>query len=130
MKRLYLVVPYLLVELYLYSVYTNHESSFHWYTHFFIGGVAALTVMTIYVYRTGRGVQLPLLWLLLAHVYAMVPDLIFNFEHTIHKPWMELFLFHISGHFVPGRNYTWYAIFMVSLGLYLFILHKKTVAKQ
>lgn len=32
---------------------------------------------------------------------------------------MEVFVGHISTHFVPGRNPHWYAVLLVSLGVYL-----------
>ena len=32
---------------------------------------------------------------------------------------MDVFAGHISTHFVPGRNLTWYAVLLASLGLYL-----------
>ncbi len=36
-----------------------------------------------------------------------------------HEPWMDLFLGHISTHFVPGRNLLWYLAFLASAALYL-----------
>ena len=35
---------------------------------------------------------------------------------------MVLFLGHVSTHFGPGRTVTWYAVVLIALGLYLFIL--------
>jgi hypothetical protein len=32
---------------------------------------------------------------------------------------MDVFLRHISTHFVPGRNWTWYAVFLVTSAAYL-----------
>jgi hypothetical protein len=37
---------------------------------------------------------------------------------------MDLFLGHISTHFVPGRNLTWYLVFLAALGLYLLVLSR------
>ena len=64
---------------------------------------------------------LPLVWVLVGHLVAMAPDLAFVAGHA-HRRWMDVFLGHISTHFVPGRNWTWYAVFLLSLGGYLMIL--------
>lgn len=129
-RCLVLTALYIAAEIFLFKIYGNHDSRFHWFTHFFIGGIVALTGMTIHAYRTGQAARLPLLWLLLGHVVAMFPDLLFNLAHIVHQSWMEVYLFHIVGHFIPGRNYTWYGLFMISLAIYLWTLHKKTTAKR
>lgn len=58
--------------------------------------------------RTGRPVRVPLLWLLAAHTSTMFPDFLFH-AGVAHYRWMDLFLGHISTHFVPGRNVTWFS---------------------
>lgn len=68
--------------------------------------------------RTRRPVTLPLVWLLAGHLFAMFPDFLFT-AGVAHYRWMEVFLGHISSHFVPGRNLTWYVAFLASLGVYL-----------
>ncbi|MBN2887696.1 MAG: hypothetical protein JXM75_13420, partial [Chromatiaceae bacterium] len=92
----------------------------HWFLHFFVGASAALIVMALLTYRSGRVVRFPLLWLLSGHIIAMFPDILWNFQWLPHQPWMDIFLLHISSHFIPGRNWTWYALFLVSLALYLY----------
>lgn len=67
----------------------------------------------------------PLVWPVTAHVFAMFPDLLFT-AGIAHYWWMDLFLGHISTHFVPGRNLTWYLIFLTALGLYLTVLYLVT----
>jgi hypothetical protein len=32
---------------------------------------------------------------------------------------MDVFLGHVSTHFVPGRNLTWYVVFLACLAVYL-----------
>jgi apolipoprotein N-acyltransferase len=53
----------------------------------------------------------------------MFPDFLFT-AGTAHYWWMDLFLGHISTHFVPGRNLTWYLVFLAALGLYLLVLSR------
>lgn len=109
------------VEVGLYASYRGHDARFHWFTHFFVGASAALLVMAVVAAASGRPVALPLVWVLVGHLVAMAPDLAFVAGQA-HRRWMDVFLGHISTHFVPGRNWTWYAIFLVSLAAYLSIL--------
>lgn len=112
-----------LVEVGLYASYRNHDGRFHWFTHFFVGAAAALVVMTVVAARTRRPVPLPLVWLVAGHLFAMFPDFLFT-AGVAHYRWMEVFLGHISTHFVPGRNVTWYVVFLASLGAYLVTLDR------
>ena len=106
------------VELLLYVFYFAHEARFHWFTHFFVGASVALLTMSAVSRRTRRPVPLPLLWPVLGHIVAMFPDFLFE-EGIAHRRWMDVFLGHLSTHFIPGRNWTWYAVFLVSLAFYL-----------
>jgi len=74
--------------------------------------------MTIVARRRQTPVRAPLVWIVAAHLYAMIPDLLFN-GGEIHRQWMDVFLGHVSTHFVPGRNWTWYAVFLVTAAAYL-----------
>ncbi len=51
----------------------------------------------------------------------MSPDFVFA-GGMAHERWMDLFLGHISTHFVPGRNLTWFVAFLVALAAYLAVL--------
>ena len=77
--------------------------------------------MTAVAARNRRPVPLPLVWPFLAHVAAMFPDFLFT-AGVAHEPWMDLFLGHLSTHFVPGRNLTWFVVFLVALGAYLAVV--------
>ncbi len=107
------------LEVALYRSYSGHDAAFHWYTHFFVGAGAALVVMTVVARVRRRPVRLPLLWMLVGHLYAMVPDLLFTGGHVAHQRWMDVFAFHVSSHFVPGRNLTWCVVFLGCLAMYL-----------
>ena len=108
----------LAVEVALYLSYRGHDARFHWFTHFFVGASTALVVMAAVTVRTGRPAAYPLAWPLLGHLFAMTPDLLFT-AGIAHQRWMDVFLGHITSHFVPGRNLTWYAVFLAALALYL-----------
>lgn len=111
------------VEVALFSSYQGHDAKFHWFTHFFVGASAALLAMAGVALRTRRAVPLPLVWPLAGHLFAMLPDVLFN-AGIAHEPWMDVFLGHISSHFVPGRNLTWYLFFLVCLAAYLAVVFR------
>jgi hypothetical protein len=66
-----------------------------------------------------------MLWLLAGHAIAMFPDILWNFQLLHHQSWMDIFLGHISSHFVPGRNWSWYVIFLICLAIYLSVHRAK-----
>lgn len=37
---------------------------------------------------------------------------------------MDVFLGHVSLHYIPGRNMSWYAIFVAPLAVYLFVVDR------
>lgn len=106
------------VEVVLYWFYLNGDGAFHWFTHFFAGTSAALAIMAVLVLRRRRPVRLPLLWLIVGHLVAMGPDVLFVHEMA-HRRWMDIFVGHNVSHFIPGRNVTWYLVFLACLGAYL-----------
>jgi hypothetical protein len=116
----------ILGEIGIWFLYIDHDARFHWFTHFFIGGATALLIMSVIAWRTRKPVRMPLVWILVGHLYAMFPDFLFTIFMIVHRMWMDVFLLHITAHFIPGRNTTWYVIFMISLGIYLFVLNKRT----
>ncbi len=109
------------VEVELYASYRAHEARFHWFTHFFVGGAAALLLMAVVVVLRRRPVPLPGLWVVLGHLIAMFPDFLFS-AGIAHRHWMDVFLGHLSTHFMPGRNLTWYLVFLAALAGYLAVV--------
>ena len=110
-------------EIGLFDSYRGHDARFHWFTHFFVGAAAALIVMSVVAARRRRAVPRPLVWMLLGHIVAMAPDLVFM-AGVAHRRWMDLFLGHLSSHAVPGRNWTWYIVFLGALGAYLALIDR------
>ncbi len=113
-----------LAEVALYGSYREHDARFHWFTHFFVGTSMALLIMAAVAARIRRPVRLPLVWPFLGHVVAMFPDFLFT-AGIAHQLWMDLFLGHISTHFVPGRNLTWFTVFLFALATYLAVLARR-----
>ncbi len=99
----------LAAETALYSSYAGHDARFHWFTHLMVGAITALALMTARTLQTGRPARHPLLHVLFWHIVAMLPDLLFV-GGVPHQQWMDVFLGHISSHFVPGRNLTWMVV--------------------
>jgi len=115
--------PWLLfmaAEALLYVSYQQSDARFHWFLHFFVGASVALLVMGMLVLGWGRTARHPLLWIFAGHGLAMFPDFLWNFLVAVHQPWMDVFALHITAHFIPGRNWTWYAVFLASLAFYLY----------
>lgn len=121
MRKVFLVSLYLLSEIALFASYWSRQASFHWFTHFYVGGIVALLGLTIWKSTSHRRVIWPLAWLLLAHLFAMLPDLFFSIIDLPHGRWMDIFFGHISSHYIPGRNWTWYVLFMISFAIYLLV---------
>ena len=105
-------------ETYLFASYREHESSFHWATHFLVGfGAAALwNLGWLMLKRTPAPGQL--LSILAFHLLAMFPDLMFS-AGVPHYPWMDVFLGHNSSHFVPGGTITWLVVSQILSALYV-----------
>ncbi len=118
-----------LAEVGLYASYRGHDARFHWFTHFFVGASVALLAMAGVAARTRRPVPLPLVWIFLAHVVAMFPDFLFT-AGIAHQQWMDVFLGHITTHFVPGRNLTWFVVFLVALAAYMAVLARLPRAER
>lgn len=118
--RIWFWVLFTAMEAFLYVSYQLNNGSFHWFLHFFVGASIVLIVMGLITALSDRIVRHPLLWIFVGHVIAMFPDILWNFSLATHQPWMDVFLGHIVAHFIPGRNWTWYGIFLMSLAFYLY----------
>jgi len=112
-------VAALAVEALLYWRYGDEQARYHWFTHFFVGASLALLLVSSYVAVRGRVPTLVILVPIFGHLCAMFPDVLFELG-IAHRRWMDIFLGHISTHFVPGGNITWYAVFAFSLAVCLY----------
>lgn len=107
-----------LVELLLLLVYVSQDAGYHWLVHFLTGGTVALIGLTAVAGCRHRPATQPTLWVLLGHLVASFPDLLFAAGIT-HQRWMDLFLGHVSSHNAPGGLWTLYGSFLAGLALYL-----------
>lgn len=124
LKHILFLGVYVFIEIVLYLLYDKYDALFHWLTHYFIGAIFALVIMSIVAGRTKKPIRLPLLWILLGHIVAMFPDILFSVFKIAHESWMNVFLFHIDGHFIAGQNTTWYVLFLLSVAIYLYVIYK------
>ena len=125
-RRLFLATSCLLaagLEVQILLSYGAKDAGFHYLAHFFAGASFALLVMALVAWRRGRPVRLPLLWVILAHLFAMAPDFAF-LDGAPHEHWMDVFLGHITIHFIPGANLTLFVVFAASLAVYLAVLDR------
>ena len=120
------VVP-IVIEIELLRTYLAHDGVYHWFTHYFVGASVALAAMAVVTLRRRRAVAYPLVWILIGHLYAGLPDLFFM-DSVPHQRWQDIFFAHVSSHFVPGRNLTWAVIFSLALGGYLFAVDRTAAA--
>lgn len=119
----------IVVEIGLYLSYRGHDARFHYATHLFVGASTALVIMSLIAWRRRRPVPYPLVWPVLGHLFAMFPDFLFS-AGIAHYRWMDVFLGHISTHFIPGRNLTWAVVFLGALGVYLAVIARVTGPAQ
>ena len=110
------------VEILLYRRYQQGDGTFHYFTHLFAGGSFALVLMTVAARYRHRPVGLPLLAVLAGHLFAMAPDLLY-IDSVAHARWMDVFVAHNISHFLPGRNLSWYVVFLAAMTLYLVADH-------
>jgi hypothetical protein len=125
-RRLFLAISCLLavaLEVQIFLSYRAKDAGFHYLAHFFAGASFALLVMALVAWRRDRPVRLPLLWIILAHLFAMAPDFAF-LDGAPHEHWMDVFLGHITIHFIPGANLTLFVVFAGCLAAYLAVVDR------
>jgi hypothetical protein len=117
-----IAVPLLIEALFLQR-YAAEAASWHWYVHLFAGATLALVLMTAWSRRHGRAVRFPLVWVVLAHLYAAIPDLLIP-ENVPHQRWQNVFAGHVAAHYLPGGGATWLTIAALALAGYLLALDR------
>lgn len=112
----------LVVEVLLFLSYSVHDARFHWATHFLVAVIVAIIVMAIYLrVRKAPGPRFLLMLVLGLHVFAMAPDLLFR-AGVPHAAWMDIFLGHVSAHYMPGGDTTWLVIAVTAITGYVVAL--------
>jgi pimeloyl-ACP methyl ester carboxylesterase len=110
------------VEVLLFTSYRGHEASFHWATHFLVAMIMWSAVNLAVLVLKGAPAPGQLLTLFGWHLFAMFPDLLFSRAEVPHDDWMDVFLGHISSHYMPGGAYTWLFLALVATALYVIVL--------
>jgi pimeloyl-ACP methyl ester carboxylesterase len=116
-------------EIVLFASYQGEEAGFHWATHFLVGLTAAALVNLVGLALRGAPLRGQLLSVLGLHLFAMFPDLLFR-EGVPHDEWMDVFLLHISSHYVPGGDTTWLVVALAAFGGYAFVLSRWLRARR
>jgi pimeloyl-ACP methyl ester carboxylesterase len=117
------------VELLLFASYRGHEASFHWATHFLVGVSMAAVTNMMWLALKGAPARWQLVSVLAWHLFAMFPDLLFR-AGVPHDGWMDVFLAHISSHYLPGGAYAWLLIALALSLLYAIVLARWLAARR
>lgn len=94
------------VEVVLNRTYTGHDAAFHWSTHFLVAVVATTFWHAAHLRLRGRPAPGQVLTVVGFHLVATAPDLAFR-AGVPHERWMDVFLGHVSSHYLPGGDRTW-----------------------
>lgn len=118
------------VETLIFRSYSHHEAGFHWATHFLVGLTVASLILAAWLALKGAPARGQLLWVLAMHLLAMFPDLLFSPGQLPHYGWMDLFLGHVSAHYVPGGTTTWLVVALAASGSYAWLLARWLGARR
>jgi|GEM_PF-4710736 len=105
------------VEVVLYLSYTGHDAAFHWSTHFLVAVIATTLWHTAHLRLRGRPAPGQVLTVVGFHLVAMAPDLAFR-AGVPHERWMDVFLGHVSSHYLPGGDRTWLVLACLAVLVY------------
>jgi len=109
-------------EVMLFYTYSVHDARFHWATHFLVALIVAAVVMIVHLtVRGAPGPRFPLILVLGLHLFAMAPDFVFR-AGAPHAAWMDVFLGHISAHYLPGGDTAWLLVAIGAVSAYVVML--------
>lgn len=104
------LVVLVVAEVVLFTSYQGHDAGFHWSTHFLVALIAWSLLNLGWLAVKAAPARGQLVTLLALHVYAVIPDLLFFARVDPHEDWMDVFLGHLSVHYIPGGDETWLAL--------------------
>ncbi|HEV2087876.1 MAG TPA: alpha/beta hydrolase [Cryptosporangiaceae bacterium] len=116
-------------EVLLFGSYAGHDARFHWATHFLVGLIAAAVWLSVYLLVAARPAPGQLMAVLGWHLVAMTPDLLFRLGDP-HERWMDVFLGHVSAHYLPGGDDTWLVLALLALTGYIWLLTRWLSARH
>lgn len=93
------------VEVYFYARYAESGAEFHFWLHALLGGALGLVLLTLlrlWRRREARPLRAHEAGLA-GHLVSAVPDVLFLVVGVLHAAWMDVFVLHITAHFLwPG----------------------------
>ena len=116
-------------EIGLFSVYGTYDSRFHWGAHFLVALIATSVWLSVVLLVKAAPARGQLLLVLVVHLYAMAPDLVFR-AGVPHSLWMNVFLGHIAVHYIPGGDRTWLVLAVLAAGGYCLLLSRWLAARH
>lgn len=113
-----------LIELYLFTQYTGHDASIHFFIHSLVGVSVGLSLFIILILFGKKPVEL-ILVIFVLHQSAMIPDYLYSLGYP-HQLWMNIFLGHLFFDSLPYHEWILGTTVAVLTGSYLLIRkHKK-----
>jgi pimeloyl-ACP methyl ester carboxylesterase len=128
------LIPQLLVlvvaEVLLYQSYSVHDARFHWATHFLVGLLVTALWQTVHLLVAARPARGQLITIVILHLWAMWPDLLFR-GGVPHYRWMDwVALGHVSSHYLPGGDTSWLVLALLAAGGYALLLGRWLAARH
>ena len=109
-------------EVALYQSYAVHDARFHWATHFLVGLMTTALWQSVHLLIAARPARGQLATIVVFHLWAMWPDLVFR-AGVPHYRWMDwTALGHVSSHYLPGGDTSWLVLALLAAGGYAALL--------
>lgn len=117
-------------ELALYASYAAHDARFHWATHFLVGLLVTALWQSAHLLVAARPARAQLATIVVFHLWAMWPDLVFR-AGVPHYRWMDwVALGHVQAHYLPGGDTTWLLLALLAAGGYAVLLARWLAARH
>ena len=117
-------------ELVLYASYASHDARFHWATHFLVALLVTALWQSLHLLVAARPARGQLATVVIFHIWAMWPDLLFRVG-VPHYHWMDwLSLGHVSSHYLPGGDTSWLVLALLGAGGYAVLLARWVSARS
>ena len=117
-------------EIVLYASYASHDARFHWATHFLVALLVTALWQSLHLLVAARPARGQLATVVVLHLWAMWPDLLFRVG-VPHYHWMDwLALGHVSSHYLPGGDTSWLVLALLGAGAYAVLLARWVSARS
>ena len=124
------LVLLVVAEIGLYASYASHDARFHWATHFLVGLLLTALWQSLHLLVAARPARGQLATILVFHLWAMWPDLLFRIG-VPHYRWMDwVALGHVHVHYLPGGDTSWLVLAILAVGGYVVLLTRWLSARH